>query len=228
MLAVLNRYFTPGEKALWLFSVALITLSFFAFGSGGGAALAASLIGVTSLLLNAKGNPLGQALAILFSCIYGAISWRYRYFGEMITYLGMTAPMAALALAAWLRHPYKGDRAQVQVNRLGRRELAGLVLLTGAVTVVFGFLLRALGTANLAPSILSVSTSFAAVYLTWRRSPWFAVAYAANDLVLIVLWSLAAAADPEAVSVLICFVVFFANDLYGFCNWRRMMRRQAA
>ena len=38
----------------------------------------------------------------------------------MITYLGMTMPMAAFALITWLRHPYKGNRSEVQVNTISR------------------------------------------------------------------------------------------------------------
>lgn len=228
MLAALNAYFSRAEKALWLASVALITISFLAFDRSNAAALVASLIGVTSLLFNAKGNPVGQVIAILFCLLYGAISWHYAYYGEVITYLGMTLPMSVVTLVIWLRNPYKGNRMCVQVNRLHRKDLLWLAALTVAVTAVFGYLLAVLHTANLAPSILSISTSTIAVYLSWRRSPWFAVGYAANDLVLIVLWALAAAEDPGAISVLMCFVAFFANDLYGFRNWRRMLRQQAA
>lgn len=49
------------------------------------------------------------------------------------------------------------------------------------------FILRAFNTANIIPGTISVTTSFVAVYLTFRRSPYFALAYAANDVVLIVL-----------------------------------------
>ena len=101
-------------------------------------------------------------------------------------------------------------------------------MLSAVVTVVFYFILKAFGTANLLPSTISVTTSFLAVYLTARRSPLFAVAYAANDLVLIVLWGLAVLEDPSYLSVVVCFVMFFANDIYGFINWSRMRRRQAA
>ena len=223
----LLNYFSRVEKLLWCCSVALIAGSFLAFDGENFLALAASLIGVTSLLFNAKGNPIGQVIAILFCLIYGFISWEYAYYGEMITYLGMTLPMSAVTLVIWLRNPYKGDRLCVQVERLRPRDLLWLALLTVAVTVVFGFLLAALHTANLGPSILSISTSTIAVYLSWRRSPWFAVGYALNDLVLIVLWTLAALRDTGAVSVLMCFVAFFVNDLYGFRNWRRMLRQQS-
>ena len=96
-----------------------------------------------------------------------------------------------------------------------------------AVTAAFYFILRAFHTANLIPSTVSVTTSFLAVYLTARRSPFYALAYAANDVVLIVLWSLMAAEDLSALSMVICFCAFLLNDVYGFLNWMRMRRRQA-
>lgn len=68
--------------------------------------LAASLIGVTSLIFNAKGNPFGQLLIVVFSILYGAISYSLAYYGEVITYLGMTAPMAVFSLVSWLRNPF--------------------------------------------------------------------------------------------------------------------------
>lgn len=96
-----------------------------------------------------------------------------------------------------------------------------------AVTVAFYFILRALGNASLLVSTVSVTTSFAASYLTWCRSPWYAIGYAANDLVLIVLWAAASAQDISHLPMAVCFVMFFVNDLYGFVSWRRMQRRQA-
>ena len=130
----LRGYFSKGEMILWGVSVCLIAVSFALFDRENDLTLAASLIGVTSLILNAKGNPLGQLLMIVFSLLYGIISYTYAYYGEMITYLGMTAPMALFALIVWLRHPYRGNRAEVTVNRLGHGEVWWMLLLTVAVT----------------------------------------------------------------------------------------------
>lgn len=222
------RYFSKTELLLWSASMALILTSFFWFGGGELLSLTASVIGVTSLILNAKGNPLGQVLMILFSLLYGVISWSFSYYGEMITYLGMTAPMAAAALVEWLRNPYQGGRAEVRVGRLDRQAAVWMALFTIVVTIAFYFILRAFHTANLLLSTVSVATSFLAAWLTCRRSPLFALAYAANDVVLIGLWLLASAEDPSFLSVVICFAVFFVNDLYGFASWSRMRRRQEA
>ncbi len=100
-----NRGFTGAETALYAVSVSLILISFFLFDRQNVLTLIASLIGVTSLIFAAKGNPAGQALMVVFSILYGVISFQVRYFGEMITYLGMTAPMSLYALISWLRHP---------------------------------------------------------------------------------------------------------------------------
>jgi nicotinamide riboside transporter PnuC len=115
-------YFSKAEIVLWCSSVALIILSFCIFDRENYLTLIASLIGVTSLIFNAKGNPFGQLLMVIFSLFYGVISYSFAYYGEMITYLGMTMPMAIFALISWLKNPYKGNKAEVKVNSLGKKE----------------------------------------------------------------------------------------------------------
>ena len=137
----LLSYFSKLEIILWISSIALVFVSFFAFDRENYLSLVASLIGVTSLLLSAKGNPAGQALMIAFSLLYGIISYTFSYYGEMITYLGMTMPMAVFALISWLRNPYKGNRAEVRVNKIGGRELLFMWSGAIAVTVIFYFVL---------------------------------------------------------------------------------------
>lgn len=210
-----------------MFSVAFIFSAFFAFNGESRLALAASIIGMTSLIFNAKGNPFGQALMVVFSVLYGIISFSFSYYGEMITYLGMTMPMAVLALVSWVRNPSKKGKSEVKINRISKRETLFMFVLTAAVTAVFFFVLKAFFTANLFFSTVSVTTSFLAVYLTFRRSRFFALAYAANDVVLIVLWTFAAFSNISYVSVIICFSVFLVNDIYGFVNWSKMKKRQS-
>lgn len=183
--------------------------------------LMASLVGVTSLIFNAKGNPFGQFLMILFSLMYGIISFTFAYYGEMITYLGMTMPMAVFALISWLKNPYNGNKAEVKVNQITWKEHVCMWIMTMAVTVVFYMILEYFHTANILPSTISVTTSFLAVYLTFRRSSYFALAYAANDLVLILLWLLASMEEIRYFSVVVCFTAFFVNDLYVFLSWKK-------
>lgn len=223
-----SRYFSNAEIAIWSLTMVFIIVSFALFDRENYLTLTASVIGGTSLIFNAKGNPIGQILMIIFSVLYGTISLTCAYYGEMITYLGMTAPMASLALISWLKNPYKGNRAEVKVNSISRKEVLIMLILSVIVTFVFYFILKAFDTANIIPSTVSVTTSFIAVYLTFRRSPYYAVAYAANDIVLIILWAMATLNDISYLSVIICFIAFLVNDIYGYINWKSMYKRQNA
>ncbi len=226
-LKAIAEYFSKTEIILWCVSVLFIIVSFFIFDGEGYLTLAASLIGVTSLIFNAKGNPIGQVLMIIFSILYGIISYTFAYYGEMVTYLGMTAPMALFALVSWLKNPYNGKKSQVKVNgRITKKEIAFIIVLTAVVTFIFYFILKYFNTANIIPSTVSVTTSFVAAYLTFRRSPYFALAYGSNDIVLIILWIMASVENISYISVVICFIAFLFNDIYGFINWRRMEKRQ--
>lgn len=204
----LKSYFSKSEITLWCCSAILITISFLIFDRESYLTLVASLIGVTSLIFNAKGNPIGQFLMIIFSLLYGIISLTFAYYGEMLTYLGMTMPMAVIALISWLKNPYKGNKSEVKVNHISKKEWIFMWLLTAVVTYIFYFILDIFNTANIVPSTISVTTSFLAVYLTFRRSPYYAIGYAANDVVLIILWVLATIEDITYLSVVVCFVTF--------------------
>lgn len=221
------KYFSAAEWTIWVLSVALIVSTFFIFDGENYLSFSASLIGVTALIFIAKGNPIGHILVIVFAAMYAAVSYTFSYYGEMITYLGMSAPMAVIVLVAWLRHPYNGNKAQVEIKRLSAKELWIMLALTAAVTTAFYFILDAFNTANLIVSTISVATSFAAVFLSFRRSPYYAAAYILNDIVLIVLWSLAVKDDIGYISTLACFIAFLVNDAYGFINWMRMRARQS-
>ena len=217
----LNRF----ELALWITSLALITVSFLLTKEKDLLSILASLIGATALIFVSKGYVLGQVLTVVFSVFYGIISFFFQYYGEMITYLCMTSPIALMSVISWLKNPYENSK-EVRVSNLSRKLKIILVVSAPVVTLLFYFILKALGNANMFFSTLSVTTSFVASYLTLFRSPYYAVGYAANDIVLIILWVMAAIKEPSSTPMILCFVTFLANDLYGFYNWRKMKKRQ--
>ena len=217
---------TKFEMILWICSVIAVALSMLISPERDAISIIASVIGVTALIFLAKGQLIGQVLVIIFATLYGIVSFRERYYGEMITYMCMSAPMAFLSIFSWLKNPY-GDSGEVRVNRLKPRTALITVIIDVCVTVAFYFILRALDTASLIWSTISVATSFLAASLTFLRSPYYALGYAVNDVVLIVLWVISSVTNPASIAMVVCFGAFLFNDLYGFISWRRMEDRQS-
>lgn len=215
---------TNFEKKLWISSLVIISVSFTLSKDFNIISLFASLLGVSGVMLCAKGNVWGQVLIIIFSLLYAVVSFEQKYYGEMITYLGMTAPVAAVSIYTWIKNPYSDS--EVKVGRLNAKKAVYLFIAAIAVTIVFYFILKRLGTSSIVFSTISITTSFLASILTTLRVEYYALSYAANDVVLIILWTIACINDIGYVTMIICFIIFLINDLYGFYNWRKIKATQ--
>ena len=160
---------TKKEWIIWLGSICIVCISNLLTTDFDLLTLVAALVGVTSLIFAAKGNVWAQILMVIFSILYGIISYRFHYWGEIL--------------------------------------------------VVFD-------TPNIIFSTISIVTSFLAAALTMLRSSYYAVWYAANDIVLIILWVLASMKNPAYIPVVVNFGIFFINDMYGYISWKRRERIQ--
>lgn len=212
---------TKKEWLLWSISEVVVIISNILTGNIDLVNLFATVIGVTALIFVAKGDVFGQILILIFSILYAITACRFHYWGEMITYLFMSAPSSAATIVSWLRNPYEKGKNVVKIHKLRAWETVLMFVLTLFMTVVFYFILKYFKTPNLIVSTLSITTSFFASYLLFFRNSYYALAYAANDIVLIVLWVLATVADISYLPMIFCFVMFLINDLYGFISWKK-------
>lgn len=109
---------TRREWCLWLASLAVVLIANQITPELDPLTMTAALVGVTSLVFAAKGNVWSQVLMIVFSILYGVISFRFHYWGEMITYLGMTLPMAVWSTVTWLKTRRRKTAARSRSRRL--------------------------------------------------------------------------------------------------------------
>ena len=218
---------TKREWSIWLGSIIIVLISNLATKDFDLLTLVAALTGVTSLIFAAKGNVWGQVLMILFSILYGIISFRFRYWGEMMTYLGMTLPMAVWSTITWIENPSENNGNEVQIQSLSKKHIVALCISGIIVTAVYYYILKSFNTPNIIFSTISIITSFIAASLTMLRSSYYAVWYAVNDVVLIILWVLASLKDPAYIPVVVNFSIFFMNDMYGFMSWKQRELEQA-
>ena len=210
---------------LWTFSLAAIIAAFFAVGSCDYANLITSLLGVTALIFAAKGDAVGMAIMVIFSIAYAFVSFTFRYYGEMIIYVCMQIPCCTASFISWLKHPSNKGTAEVKVGEFRKKHLAILIPLAAAITVAFYFILQSFDTENLIVSTISVTTSFVALFLMILRVPAYAIAFIFNDIVLIVLWSLACVQDIGYLALAITFGIFLINDTYTFICWTKRKKR---
>lgn len=216
---------TKFETCLCLVSVLVIVIGFCFAQEKDVLNLVSSLIGVISLIYIAKGNLLGEILSLIFGILYSFVSYQNRLFSELITYGFMYVPLSIATIVTWFRHPYK-DEKTVEITKTSSKQFLLIVLLGFIVTIIFYFILKYLNTPSLYVSTFSIFTSFIASALVILRSPYYALAFALNDIVLIILWTISTISNVQNITILLCFVVFFFNDIYGFIAWNKRFKKQ--
>ena len=214
------------EKITWATSAVCVTFLFCLVPQKNPLTLIATIVGITSLLFTAKGHVSGQFLQLLFCVLYAIVALGFKYYGEAITYMGMTFPSDLFAAIVWLKNPSKKGKTEVQMAHLTPKKSIVAILASTATAFIFYFILKKLNTANLEISTVSVATSMMASVLTIMRVPYYALAYAANDIVLIIMWIMASVENQVYIPMIFNFVIFLVNDLYGFFSWKKLRNMQ--
>ena len=213
------------EYLLLSISIISIIVSFILIDQKDYLTLFTAIVGMFMAVFIARANFWGQIFSVFNVGLYAATAYLSRYYGELIIAICLYFPLTLGAIISWFRHPYK-ESNQIQIVKLGYKNVLIDLLITAIMTTVSFFIMQALDTPNLPVSTLSVAISTAAGYLIIKRSPYYALIYAINDLVLIVLWGMASIDAHQYLPLTISFVGFFASDTYGFVNWLRIRSKQ--
>lgn len=217
---------TKKEWILYLTSLVVVLASNFFASEINIINMIGTAFGVTALIFIAKGNVFGQFLMVIFGTLYSISALRFRYYSELITYLGMTVPLSITSIVTWLKNPSDTNKNQVKIRKFTVKELILSLSLTVVVTIIFFFVLRALNTPNLIVSTISISTSFFASFLMQRRIAFYAIGFVFNDIVLIVLWTISSFTDLTSLAMVACFTMFLINDIHGFTKWTKREKEQ--
>ena len=215
------------ELVFLVISLTTITVCFIVGADKNVMSLITSIIGVVVVLMTAKGLVLAPFVNIGYNVLYSIIAIAQHYYGEAIIYIALMIPINVVTIITWLKNRNKADSNVVAVNKIHGMEYLYLAIATAVATVGFYFILQALHTSELIISTVSLISSAVASYLMLRRCKYYALAFIANDVVLITMWSLVVKNSGIAyLPTVVCFCVFLINDIYGFVHWMLEEKKQ--
>lgn len=222
----LFRGWTKFEIIFLIISLSAITICFLFNEDKNVLSLVTSLLGVIVVLTGAKGLIVSPFINIFYNILYIIISISQKYYGEVLIYVFLMMPLHITTLISWLKNKSNKDSNVVSVNKLNRKEYMVLGLVTVLVTFMFYYILKLLNTNELMISTISLTASLVASYLMLRRSSNYAIAFVINDVILITLWGIACVNDISLLPMVVTFMVFFVNDIYGFISWKKREKEQ--
>lgn len=212
------------ELTILLSSEIIIILTFILSNEKNILSLLSSILGGISLIFLAKGDYIGHFISIIYSILYIIISYQCRYYGEIFIYILLMIPLSIFSIIVWKKN--QANEHEVKVSNIFKKDIILIIISTLIIGLIFYFILKYLKTENLIISTISVMTSFSASLLSIKRSPYYAIMYIINDLVLITMWSLTLKNNISYLPNVICFFAFLESDIYGLINWKKLEKKQ--
>lgn len=212
------------ELTILLTSEIIIILTFLCNKEKNILSLISSMLGGICLIFLAKGDYFGHIISIIFSITYIIIAYQCKYYGEIFIYLILMIPLSIISIIVWKKNQAKEH--VVKVKKITKKDTLLIIIITILMGIIFYFILKALKTNNLIISTISVMTSLSASILSIKRTPYYAIMYIVNDLVLITMWTLITIDDFSYLPNVICFITFLINDIYALINWKKLEKEQ--
>lgn len=189
-----------------------------------------SIFGIVTAFFLAKGFLLANYCGIIQLVFYCVMCFQNRYFGEVILNFAIVAPTYVLSIVTWHKNRVKNVGVIKVNNKIDWKEFVIAAASFAGVACGAYFVLRSLGTNQLALSTLSVYFVLLYSYLAIRRSEFNFFFRIGCDMISLCLWLavLIGSGNVEWQYLITVFnyVLYLTSDFFGIYNWTHLKRAQ--
>jgi nicotinamide mononucleotide transporter len=228
MLRNTFKGWTIFEKT-WIAIFTVINLYLFFAWKDSVIGLITSLSGMLCVVLVAKGKIFNYYPGIINVVLYAYLSYNQSFYGEVALNLLYFLPMQFIGLYLWKKHQSaQSDSSDVHVNTLSNKALLVWIGVILASTVLLGFILGQIGGAQpYVDSITTILQIVAQIFMIKRLvEQW--ITWIFVNIFSIILWFTAFMSTGNDVTILIMWIAYLVNSVYGYLNWRKIHQTQEA
>ncbi|MFI8711041.1 nicotinamide riboside transporter PnuC [Brevibacillus brevis] len=214
-------------EKIWLISFTLVTLYLYFALDDTFIGLIASLTGMLSVVLVAKGKTWSYYPGIINVVLYAFVAYGQKYYGEVMLNLLYFLPMQFVGLYLWRKNRVSEVKQNdVKIAILSNRARIWWTILSIIATIAYGFVLKQMGGAlPFVDSLTAVLSVIAMLFMVKRLvEQW--VVWIIIDLFTIYMWLAAFLKDGSDISMLVMWSAYLVNAIYGLMNWVRQYRKQ--
>ena len=215
----------------WIAVFTLINIGLFLVWQDTALSLISSLAGMLCVVLVAKGKIANFYFGIIQTATYAYISYGYGLYGETMLNALFYLPTQFVGLYMWQQHKARQQVADedIEVKRLSRKGWLYLLVAVAVVSAVYAEILIALKAQQVRIDSLAVVLSIVAQILMTLRYAEQWVLWILVNILSIVLWVVTLMqSGGNDYAMLVMWSAFLVNSIYGWYNWLKFARTQAA
>ena len=216
----IKREFTGWKKwqIAWIILANSVILGVSLYLGDTALGIAASLTGVTCVILCGMGKVSNYFFGTINIVLYAIVAWKARYYGDVMLNLLYYFPTNIIGWVVWSKH-INQEKNEVYKKRLTIKQDILLAVISVIGVLGYSYILKLLG-GNL-PIVDSMSTVFSVIaqILMIKRFMEQWIIWIIVDIVSVIMWIAAFFNGGESVAVLMMWSVYLANAVIMFIKW---------
>ena len=219
---------TNFEK-IWLVLFTAVNLYLFFAWDDTLLGLISSLSGMLCVVLVAKGKISNYYFGIVQTATYAYISYTYSLYGEAMLNGLFYLPIQFIGLYLWNRHKTNNSvrGEDVKVKKLTKKGWIILIAVSVAASLIYAEILYAIGSQQVRLDSVAVVLSIIAQILMLQRYAEQWVMWIIVNVLSVILWIVTlTTSGGNDYTVLVMWIAFLVNSIYGYINWLKMTGTQ--
>lgn len=210
------------EKS-WLIIFTIINIAVLVYSKEGFLGFTASMTGMFSVILVAKGKISNYYFGVINVVLYGFISYKSRYYGEAMLNIFYFLPMQITGFLMWRgSNAESAENQEVKAEKMTIKEIIIWSVLSAAAVIIYGILLKKLNnTLPMADSFTTVLSVTAMILMVKRYiEQW--IVWIMIDIVAIYMWLFI----KSDYNITIMWTAYLVNAVYGLYNWVKLYKKE--
>lgn len=209
-------------EKIWLLSFTIIILGLSMYWGDGIIGILASLTGIWCVVLVAKGKISNYYFGIANVLLYAYVAYGWKYYGEVMLNILYFFPMQFIGLYMWTRNKNKKKNDEVKAKLMTNKQRFGWGIITLAGIFAYGTFLSFIGGSMAYTDSATTVMSVIAMILMALRFTEQWVLWILVDIFSIVLWVSALMSGGTDIAVLVMWIAYLVNAIYGLINWIKL------
>lgn len=210
----------------WLAAACTTILALSVYWQDSAMGIVSALAGVACVVCTGKGKLSAYLFGMLNTLLYAIISYRARFYGEVMLNALYYFPMQFYGIYVWSRHMNEKTHEVEKKEMQPRRKILLGVIVAGA-TAIYGYILQILGGTLPYVDALSTVVSVAAMIVSIKMYAEQWILWIVVDVVTVIMWVFAFMQGSDSIATLLMWVVYLVNAFLMYVKWVKEARGNA-
>lgn len=207
-------------EVTWLLVACSVIMGLSIYWNDTAIGIISATTGVACVVCTGKGKLSAYMFGIVNTVLYAIISWKARYYGEVMLNALYYVPMQFYGFYVWSKHMNE-ETHEVKKRRMGSKGRFVMAISVFFATLFYGYILNSMGGTLPYVDALSTVVSVFAMIISIKMYMEQWILWIVVDIVTVIMWFVQFYQGNDSIATLLMWIVYLGNAVIMYVKWEK-------